>query len=75
MAEVHRLDAAVTVAAFTDERGQSRHLRATWHPELGVVVLSIWQAGRCTATFRLPIAEAPRLVELLSDGLADADGP
>jgi hypothetical protein len=49
---------------FADERGRS--LRATWHPEAGVVVLSLWQADRCIGTFRVSGADAAELGELLA---------
>jgi hypothetical protein len=47
-------------------------LRATWHGEDGVVVLSIWRENRCVATTRLRPADAARLVALLTEGLACA---
>lgn len=34
-----------------DERGRS--LRATWHPEAGRVVLSLWSGTVCIGTVRL----------------------
>jgi hypothetical protein len=33
-----------------------------------VAVFSIWQGGTCTGTFRLPIADLPRMVEALRQG-------
>jgi hypothetical protein len=33
-----------------------------------VAVFSIWQGGTCTGTFRLPIADLPRMVEALRRG-------
>ena len=44
---------------FADERGRS--LRATWHPQAGLVVLSLWQADRCVSTFRLSGQDAAAL--------------
>lgn len=49
---------------FVDERGAA--LRATWHPEAGVVVLSLWREGQCLGTFRLGTADAARLSTLLT---------
>jgi hypothetical protein len=49
---------------FADERGRS--LRATWHPEAGVVVLSLWQGDRCIGTFRVSGADAAELGALLA---------
>ena len=43
-----------------------RVLRVTAHPELGRVVLSIWQEGTCIATFRLAPGDIPDLVRVLS---------
>jgi len=57
---------------FLDARGSSRTLRVSWHQEAGVVVLSLWRSGVCTATFRLPVDEVPDLVEALRGGLSQA---
>lgn len=57
---------------FTDHRGVVRRMRVAWHPERGVVVLSLWQGDGCTGTFRLPIADAPRLIALLAEDLGHA---
>ena len=56
---------------FADQRGQARALRLAWHTEVDVVVLSLWQADRCTGTFRLPLADVPRFVQSLVDGLGE----
>ena len=56
---------------FADQRGQARALRLAWHTDAGVVVLSLWQADRCTGTFRLPLADVPRFVQSLVDGLGE----
>ena len=47
-------------------------MRASWHPERGYVVLSFWQAEVCTATYRLPVAEATRLVHILVEALGES---
>lgn len=57
---------------FADARDGGRVLRATWHGEDGVVVLSIWRENRCVATTRLRPTDAARLVALLTEGLASA---
>jgi hypothetical protein len=57
---------------FLDERGGGRALRVSWHPELGIVVLSLWRGGTCTGTFRLDVEDVPVMVALLRDGLATA---
>ena len=53
---------------FFDVRGNSRSMRLSWYADTGVAVFSIWQAGMCTGTFRLPIADLGRMIELLQRG-------
>jgi hypothetical protein len=53
---------------FFDVRGESRSMRLSWYADTGVAVFSIWQGGTCTGTFRLPIADLPRMVEALRRG-------
>ena len=53
-----------------DERGIG--LRATWHPEHGIVNVSLWSGDRCVQTFRLTPVEAGRLVGYLAGVLAEA---
>jgi hypothetical protein len=50
---------------FADARGRS--LRATWHAEAELVVLSLWETDRCIGTFRLPVSDAPQLMVLLAE--------
>ena len=68
MGEVRQLP--VGRALFVDERGVG--LRATWHPERGIVNLSVWRDDRCVETFWLSLADAGRLASFLVTGLADA---
>jgi hypothetical protein len=58
---------------FTDERGHG--LRTTWHPDAGLVILSVWDGERCVWTFRLGQADIPRFASFLVDALADAAAP
>jgi hypothetical protein len=63
---------------FFDVRGNSRSMRLSWYADTGVAVFSIWQGGMCTGTFRLAIADLPRMVETLRrgpGGQAAAGGP
>jgi hypothetical protein len=53
---------------FFDVRGSSRSMRLSWYADTGVAVFSIWQGGMCTGTFRLPIGDLPRMVEVLQAG-------
>ena len=43
-------------------------MRLSWYADTGVAVFSIWQGGTCTGTFRLPIADLPRMVDALQHG-------
>jgi hypothetical protein len=69
-------------AAFFDVRDDARSMRASYHAETGVYVISLWRVDECLGSFRLPAADAPRLVHALvsplvgdvpsaSDGEAD----
>jgi hypothetical protein len=53
---------------FFDVRGDSRSMRLSWYADTGVAVFSIWQGGMCTGTFRLAIADLPRMIETLQRG-------
>jgi len=53
---------------FFDVRGHSRSMRLSWYADTGIAVFSIWQGGRCTGTFRLPIDDLARMTEILQRG-------
>ncbi len=53
---------------YFDVRGESRSMRLSWYADTGVAVFSIWQGGTCTGTFRLPIADLPRMIDTLQRG-------
>jgi hypothetical protein len=57
---------------FTDARSPSRRLAVSSHPESGVVILSLWTGATCTATFRVPMADAAGLIASLADGMAQS---
>jgi hypothetical protein len=57
---------------FEDGRDNGRKMQASWHPQEGVVVLSLWQGAICAASFRLPIEDAPRLIQQLVEALGSA---
>ncbi|MGZ5417515.1 MAG: hypothetical protein ACXWDI_10070 [Nocardioides sp.] len=61
-----------TGEVFLDQRGDGRALRVSWHPEADLVVLSLWRAGTCAGTFRLPMTEVPDLIDVLRGGLQTA---
>jgi hypothetical protein len=58
-------------AVFADPRGQGRSMRVTHHPVAGVAVFSQWHDDRCISTFRLPVADADRLIALLAQALGE----
>lgn len=76
---VHNLSMARTVAlpvrgdVYLDARDEGRVLRLSWHHEGELVVVSIWRAHTCVATFRLGKDDVPRLVESLVGGLAEGN--
>lgn len=58
-----------------DARRNGRYLRATWHPEDRMFVLSTWTDEVCSGAVRIPIDKAADLITLLADGLSDAVNP
>src|SRR5437764_14196949 len=60
---------------FFDVRSKARSLRISWYSGTGVAVLSIWQGGTCTGSFRLPMGDLPRLVAALQAGPPAGDVP
>jgi hypothetical protein len=55
-----------------DSRANGLYLRVTWHPEHRQFVFSEWHGDICVSAVRVPVAEAPELLTLLANGLADA---
>src|SRR5215469_2594098 len=53
---------------FFDLRGNSRSMRLSWYADTDVAVFSIWQGGKCTGTFRLPMDDLGRMIEILQRG-------
>ena len=53
---------------FFDVRGDSRSMRLSWYADTGIAVFSIWQGGMCTGTFRLPMEDLSRMIEILQRG-------
>lgn len=51
---------------FADARGDDRTMRVSWHAEADTVVVSLWAGRTCRASFRLPAADVPRLIETLT---------
>ena len=55
---------------FVDVRSPTRRMAVTVHPDRGVAIISLWQGEKCTATFRMPLHDAPRLIAALAEGMA-----
>ena len=64
MGEVHAFPRRGGV--FVDARGEQRTMRVACHQDEGVVVISLWAAGVCRASFRLPTALAGEVAGLLA---------
>ena len=47
-------------------------MEISWHPHEELVIVSLWHGSVCRATFRLPIDQAPSLIQTLADALGDA---
>ena len=73
MAEVSPLP--IRGEVVVDARGGARALRVSWHPEHGLVVLSIWRGNTCVGTVQVDSTEVPHLVDVLVRGLADSAAP
>ena len=65
MGDVHPLPRRGSV--FVDARGEQRTMRVACHQDEGIVVISLWAAGVCRASFRLPAALALEMAELLAE--------
>jgi hypothetical protein len=64
MGDVHPFPRRGSV--FVDARGEQRTMRVACYPDEGIVVISLWAAGVCRASFRLLAALAPEMAELLA---------
>ena len=60
---------------FHDTRSPARRLGVSTHPYDSTVVLSFWQGNSCTGTFRLPVADAARLISTLAFGMSESIPP
>jgi len=61
-----------TGEVFLDARGSDRALRATWHFDADLLILSFWHGNVCTGSFRMPADQVPELIELLESGCKTA---
>jgi hypothetical protein len=60
---------------FTDARDDGRRMELSWHSDEALVIVSLWHGSMCRATFRMPVEQAPALIETLADALGDAVQP
>jgi hypothetical protein len=58
---------------IADLRGTDRALRVSAHPDLDLVVLSIWREDHCVASVQIAASEISALVNVLVAGLAEMD--
>ena len=56
---------------FDDARDDGRRMEVSTHSDEGIVIVSLWHGSICRATFRLPVDEAPALIQTLADASAD----
>ena len=57
---------------FSDARDDGRRMELSWHPDEELVIVSLWHGSVCRATFRLPIEQAPALIQTLAGATGDA---
>ncbi len=57
---------------FNDARDNGRRMEVSWHADEGIVIVSLWHGSMCRATFRLPVEQAPALIQTLADALGEA---
>lgn len=57
---------------LVDARDDGRRMELSWHRRERLVVVSLWQGASCRATFRMPIADAPAAIGMLSAALGEA---
>jgi len=60
---------------FSDARDEGRRMEVSWHCHEGLVIVSLWHGSICRATFRMPVEQAPALVETLTEALGAAAHP
>ncbi len=57
---------------LADVRDNDHFLRATSHPDTGVVVVSHWAGDVCVASTPVPVTEVANLIGVLAGALEDA---
>jgi hypothetical protein len=69
---ISRPSPRVSEAWFNGERLPSRRLHVSWHGAERLIVLSIWHEDRCTASFRMPVQDAGRMIAAVADAMSRA---
>ena len=69
---ISRPSPRVSEAWFSDHRSPARRLHISWHGAERIIVLSIWHENRCTASFRLPVQDAGRMIAAVADAMSRA---
>jgi hypothetical protein len=59
---------------FSDARDDGRRMEVSWHPDDGLVIISLWHGAICRSTFRLPATQAQALIDALAEPPRDG-GP
>jgi len=57
---------------FVDARDDGRRMDVSWHADEHLVIISLWHGSICRATFRMPVEDAPALLQALGNALGDA---
>lgn len=57
-----------------DATADDRYLRATWHPERGVITVSQWCDNVCVEALDLRVEDTAALIGLLATALGEAVG-
>jgi hypothetical protein len=69
---ISRPSPRVSEAWFSDHRSPTRRLHISWHGAERIIVLSIWHENRCTASFRLPVQDAGKMIAAVADAMSRA---
>jgi hypothetical protein len=69
---ISRPSPRVSEAWFSDDRSPTRRLHISWHGAERIIVLSIWHENRCTASFRMPVQDAGRMIAAIADAMTRA---
>jgi hypothetical protein len=56
---------------IADQRANGSYLRASWHADRRVVVVSHWRGDVCTASTAIALTEIPKLISMLVAALAE----